>query len=76
MAVSSLSARGEMMERTHSSWQKMHNRCSNPKATQWQWYGARDIRVCERWASFENFVADMGRRPDGMTLDRIDRRKR
>lgn len=46
----------------------MSTRCRNPKHD----YFARDIRICARWRSFENFLADMGERPDGMTLDRID----
>lgn len=58
---------------TYTSWRKMRERCHNPRATQWAWYGARGITVCERWRhSFENFLADMGARPMGMTLDRID----
>jgi len=58
---------------TYSSWHSMKQRCLNPKATKWKHYGARGVRVCERWRiSFENFLADMGERPAGKTLDRID----
>ena len=57
---------------TYRSWAHMRERCTNPNARQWKWYGALGVTVCERWASFENFLADMGVRPDGMTLDRID----
>ena len=48
----------------------MIQRCTNPNATEYPNYGARGIKVCARWRSFENFVSDMGLRPDGMTLDR------
>lgn len=47
-------------------------RCNKPTQISYRYYGARGITVCERWESFENFLADMGERPDGMTLDRID----
>lgn len=57
--------------RTMSSWANMKQRCSNPKAINFSYYGGRGIRVCERWtASFSDFLADMGERPDDTTLDR------
>lgn len=55
-----------------SSWAAMIQRCGNRKNAQYADYGGRGISVCERWQSFENFFADMGPRPDGCTLDRID----
>jgi len=58
--------------KTYRSWKEMRQRCSNPNTTQWKWYGGRGITVCKRWEKFENFIADMGERPDGKTLDRID----
>lgn len=57
---------------THISWTAMKQRCSNPKDPAWNRYGGRGIAVCERWRKFENFLADMGERPDGTTLDRIN----
>jgi hypothetical protein len=66
-------------QRTHAacppeyrSWEGMRRRCSNPKADNYAYYGARGIYVCERWRTFQNFLTDMGPRPPGKTLDRID----
>jgi hypothetical protein len=53
----------------------MRHRCLNPKQTGYDSYGGRGITVCERWNNtngFLNFLADMGEKPDGMSLDRID----
>lgn len=58
--------------RTHSSWVNMMTRCTNEKNEHFKYYGARGITVCEQWRTFAGFVADMGERPAGMTLDRID----
>ena len=53
-------------------WSAMIARCRDPKTTSYYWYGRRGIKVCERWSSFENFIEDMGERPDNMTIDRIN----
>lgn len=53
-------------------WNTMRARCENSNSHKFMYYGARGIKVCERWKTFEHFYADMGDRPEGMTLDRID----
>lgn len=58
---------------TYHSWYAMLRRCSNPADPAWRNYGGRGITACDRWlASFQNFLADMGEKPPGMSLDRID----
>lgn len=56
----------------YKSWRAMINRCTNPKADSFPQYGGRGIAVCERWLMFENFLADMGDRPDACSIDRVD----
>lgn len=60
---------------THSlafrSWESMKQRCLNPKSPDYHRYGAKGVTICDRWRnSFENFLADMGERPEGTSLDR------
>ena len=57
---------------TYYTWKGMVQRCHNPKDPSFARYGALGIRVCERWKVFANFLADMGERPAGTTLDRRD----
>lgn len=58
--------------RTYSSWNAMMNRCTNPDHDKFRYWGGRGITVCERWYKFVNFYEDMGERPVGKTLDRIN----
>lgn len=59
--------------RIHGIWSGMIQRTTNPRRSNYAYYGGRGIKVCERWRTFENFYADMGPTyADGLTLDRID----
>lgn len=64
---------GMTHETEHTIWTTMRARCNNPKSNSYYLYGARGIKVCERWDnSFDAFYEDMGPRPPGKSLDRID----
>jgi hypothetical protein len=55
------------------AWKKARARCQTPSDARYASYGGRGIRVCDRWQKYENFLADMGRRPSPLhSLDRID----
>lgn len=56
---------GASVQPEYYIWSSMHQRCTNPKASQYEDYGGRGIKVCERWNLFDNFIADMGTRPEG-----------
>lgn len=56
----------------YRSWMAMKNRCLNHRNNRYHIYGGRGIKVCESWMSFKNFLADMGERPPGMTIERIE----
>ena len=62
---------GEPTDPTFKSWKQMMRRCQG-QSDKSKHYRERGITVCERWQKYENFLADMGPRADGMTLDRID----
>lgn len=58
--------------KAYSIWTGMKSRCNDPNRREFPNYGGRGIKVCERWQTFENFYADMGDPPAGLTLDRRD----
>lgn len=60
---------------TYTAWTSMKNRVLNPNNQNYRNYGARGITVCKRWLKFENFLVDMGVKPEGLSLDRIDNEK-
>lgn len=66
------SSHGQVGTGTYGSWSAMLQRCTNPRNKEYPNYGGRGVRVCDLWRQFENFLADMGPRPPGLTLDRIN----
>lgn len=58
---------------TYVSWEKMMSRCYREKDVGYKYYGAKNIKVCEKWHTFEGFLSDMGERPSRLhSIDRID----
>lgn len=58
---------------TYATWKDMKRRCFNPNYRHYACYGGRGIKVCNRWKdSFVNFFEDMGEKPEGLTIERID----
>jgi hypothetical protein len=64
--------RGIKQSRTYRTWAAMKARCLRPTDPGYANYGGRGITVCDQWMTFEGFLADMGERPPGRSLDRID----
>ena len=59
--------------RTYACWRMMISQCENPRASGWAQHGGRGVKVCPWWrADFRNFLVDMGPRPDGMSIMRIN----
>jgi hypothetical protein len=63
---------GQSKTLIYAVWREMHKRCRNPKNRAFGDYGGRGIYVCPEWDDFRTFAADMGERPEGLTLERID----
>ena len=63
---------GRSGSKAYQVWYDMVRRCTSPKCGNWPNYGARGIKVCKRWLVFDNWNADMGDPPPGMSLERID----
>jgi len=63
---------GQSYTGTYRSWRSMNNRCTNISDAHYPLWGGRGIKVCDRWKDFKNFYADMGDRPEGLTLNRIN----
>lgn len=67
--------RSDRRSTTYVSWQNMIKRCTDPKHRSYAKYAGAGITVCARWRNFDAFLADMGERPDGLTLDRYPNRE-
>lgn len=73
MRISHGHTRGRAPSPEYRSWQSMKARCENPSNNRFSSYAKRGITICQRWASFENFLADMGLKPrPRMTIERLD----
>lgn len=63
---------GKSKTPTYNVWSAMVQRCTNPNDASYSRYGARGVTLDPRWLSFESFIADMGEKPEGLTIDRTD----
>ncbi len=66
---------GMHQSREYQTWEAMIQRCTNPNAPKYENYGGRGITIHPLWRSFKNFYSDMGERPAGTSIDRIDTNK-
>lgn len=62
----------KILSKTYNTWRNMLSRCRYKKDKAYRWYGAKGIKVDKKWNTYLGFLEDMGERPEGMTLDRID----
>lgn len=60
----------QLHKREYTSWVMMRQRCFNKNEKDYNQYGGRGITVCDNWLSFDNFLRDMGKRPEGMSIER------
>ena len=58
--------------RTYTIWKGIRQRCKNPNNSKYEYYGGRGISICKEWDDYAVFLMDMGERPDGLSIDRID----
>lgn len=63
---------GKVKTTEHIAWTNMWQRTTNPNHRDYSYYGGRGISVCERWRSFTLFYEDMGDRPEGLSIERVD----
>lgn len=56
---------------TYNVWAHIKQRCENPRNHAYHHYGGRGIKICDRWRVYENFLADMGEKPEGLSIDRF-----
>lgn len=70
--IEKITRHGQYKSRTYTTWQCMIRRCQNKTDPGFYNYGNRGITVCERWKNFNNFLLDMGHRPEGKSIDRIN----
>lgn len=63
---------GNTASRSYNIWRQMIRRCVDPTFKGYKNYGGRGIKVCERWYKFQNFLFDMGEKPEGLQIDRTN----
>lgn len=66
---------GRAQDKTYNSWRAMRQRCTNTSHESYKYYGGSGILISKRWKSYNNFYEDMGKRPAGLFLDRIDNKR-
>jgi hypothetical protein len=64
--------RGGVESTEYNTWRSMFKRCRDKNHPNYKNYGGRGIKICKRWQKFESFIADMGKKPDGCVIDRIN----